>query len=64
MISGQELERPRAAMRSSIALFSTRARKLQNTWPRMVSSSLWKIGRVENRCLAVRKVCSTVHSCL
>ena len=27
------------------ALFSTSARKLQNTWPRMVSSSLWKIGR-------------------
>jgi uncharacterized spore protein YtfJ len=27
----------------------------------MVSSSLWKIGRVANRCLAVRKVCSTVQ---
>ena len=31
MISGQELERPSAAMRSSSAFFSTSARKLQNT---------------------------------
>jgi hypothetical protein len=30
MISGQEPERPSAAMRSSSAFFSTRARKLQN----------------------------------
>ena len=29
-----------------------------------VSSSLWKIGRVASRCLAVRKVWSTVQSCL
>src|SRR6478735_2724170 len=47
MISGQEPDRPNAAMRSSSAFFSTRARKLQNTWPRMVSSSLWKFERVE-----------------
>ena len=32
-------------MRCSSSLFSTRARKEQKTWPRMVSSSLWKIGR-------------------
>src|SRR6516225_5937163 len=64
MICGQEPERASAAMRSSSAFFSTSARKLQNTWPRMVASSLWKIGRVESRCLAVRKVCSTVHNCL
>src|SRR5262245_23388987 len=31
MISGQEPERPSAAMRSSSAFFSTSARKLQNT---------------------------------
>ena len=31
---------PIAAMRSSSSFFSTRARKLQETWPRMVSSSL------------------------
>src|SRR6195256_2505190 len=54
MISGQELVRPSATMRSTSAFFSTSARKLQNTWPRMVSSNLWKIG-VESRCLAVRK---------
>ena len=54
-LSGQELERPSAAMRSSSTFFSTSARKVQNTWPRMVSSSLWKIGRVANRCLAVRR---------
>jgi hypothetical protein len=24
--------------------FNTRGRKLQDTWPRMVASSLWKIG--------------------
>src|SRR5262249_24803238 len=64
MICGQEPERASAAMRSSSAFFSTSARKLQNTWPRVVASSLWKIGRVESRCLAVRKVCSTVHNCL
>ena len=58
------VKRPSAAIRSSSAFFSTSARKLQNTWPRMVSSSLWKIGLVESRCLAVRKVCSTVHNCL
>jgi len=29
-------ERPSAAIRSSGAFFSTRARKLQNTWPRLV----------------------------
>ena len=52
MICGQEPERPSAAIRSSSAFFSISARKLQNTWPRMVSSSLWKIGRVEKRCLA------------
>jgi hypothetical protein len=34
-------------MRSSSALFCTSARKLQNTWPRMVASSLCKIGRVK-----------------
>ena len=45
-------------------LSSTSARKLQNTCSRMVSLSLWKIGRVANRCLAVRKVCSSVHNCL
>src|SRR5262245_13705706 len=57
-------ERASAATRSSSAFLSTSARKLQNTWPRMVPSSLWKIGRVASRCLAVRKVCSTVHDCL
>ena len=31
MISGQELVRPSATMRSSSAFLSTRARKLQNT---------------------------------
>ena len=31
---------------------------------RMVVSTLWKIGRVASRCLAVRKVASTVQSCL
>jgi hypothetical protein len=30
--------------------------KLTKTWPRMVSSSLWKIGRVASRRFAVRKV--------
>ena len=64
MVCGHEPERPSAEIRSSSAFLSTSARKLQNTWPRMVSSSLWKIGRVESRCLAVRKVCSTVHNCL
>jgi hypothetical protein len=39
MISGQEPDRLNAAMRSSSAFFSTRARKLQNTWPRMVCPS-------------------------
>jgi hypothetical protein len=34
MISGQEPARLSAAMRSSNAFLSTRARKLQNTWPR------------------------------
>ena len=63
MVSGQEPKRPSAAIRSSSAFFSTSARKLQNTWPRMVSSSLWKIGLVESRCLAVRKVCSTTTAC-
>src|SRR5260370_11671247 len=31
-------------MRSCSAFLRRRARKLQNTWPRMVSSSLWKTG--------------------
>src|SRR5262245_3660360 len=51
-ISGQEPTRPSAAMRSSNSVLSTRARKGQNTCPRMVSSSLWKIGRVVNITLA------------
>src|SRR5438552_6478847 len=34
-------------MRSSSAFLSTSARKLQNTWPRMVSSSLWKTVTVD-----------------
>ena len=48
MISGQEplsaspsaVGLLRLAMRSSSSFFSTRARKLHETWPRMVSSSL------------------------
>ena len=42
-ISGQDAHgatSPSAAMRSSSSFFRTRARKLQETWPRMVSSSL------------------------
>ena len=42
-------------MRVSSSALSTRARKLQNTCPRIVSSSLWKIGLVASRCFAVRK---------
>jgi hypothetical protein len=32
--------------------------------PRMVASTLWKIGRVASRCSAVRKAASTVQSCI
>ena len=31
---------------------------------RWVASVLWKMGRVSSRLLAVRKTCSTIHSCL
>jgi hypothetical protein len=64
MVAGHDPSRPRASIRASSSALSTRAKRLQNTWPRMVSSSLWKIGRVVSRCLAVRKICSTVQSCL
>ena len=30
----------------------------------MVASVLWKTGRVSSRLLAVRKICSTIQSCL
>lgn len=55
MIAGHDPFGASAAMRASSSVFSTSARKLQNTCQRMVSSSLWKIGLVTNRCLAVRK---------
>ena len=61
---GQELAWPSVAMRSSSSFFSTKARKLHDTWPRMVSSSLWKIGRVANRLFEVRNARSTIHKCL
>ena len=63
-IAGHDALNPRAAMRRSNSLFMTSARNEHKTWPRMVSWSLWKIGRVARRCLAVRKVCSTAHNCL
>src|SRR6516225_8532697 len=47
---------PAAARRSSSSLRRTRARNEQKTWPRMVSSYLWKIGRVASNALAVRNV--------
>src|SRR6516165_5939074 len=52
---------PAAARRSSSSLRRTRARNEQNTWPRMVSSYLWKIGRVASSALAVRKMSSTIQ---
>jgi hypothetical protein len=58
---GRAAERGDAVSR---AFLNTGARKLQNTWPRTVSSCLWKIGRVAKRCLAVRKLCSAVHGYL
>jgi hypothetical protein len=40
MISGHEPTLPSFVRRSSRAFFNTRAKNLQNTWPRIVSSAL------------------------
>ena len=45
-------------------LLQHQGEKLHDTWPRMVSSSLWKIGRVANRLFEVRNARSTIHKCL
>ena len=54
MISGQEAERPSAAIRSSRGLLSRREKAAEHVFAEglMVSSSLWKIGRAASRCLA------------
>jgi hypothetical protein len=43
------------------SIINRSARKLQNTWPRMVASHRWKIGRVSRMDLAVRMTLSTIQ---
>jgi hypothetical protein len=50
--------------RRSSSFRSTNARKLQNTWPRIVRSRWWNIGRVSNSDLTSRKTLSTRHNSL
>ena len=53
---------PASFMRFSKSCFSNKARKLQNTWPRMVSLRLWQMGRVSRIDFVVRTMSSTVQS--
>src|SRR4030042_1553179 len=55
---------PCASRRASSSLRKTNARKLQNTWPRIVSSHLWKMARVSKSVLAARNISSPIHNCL
>ena len=64
LISAHSKRWPAFDRRRSSSLRRTRARKLQNTWPRIVRSFWWKIGRVVSSDLTSRKTFSTRHSSL
>ena len=62
LISAHSKRWPACDKCRSSSLRSTIAKKLQNTWPRIVASLLWKIGRVSNSDLTSRKTLSSCHN--